>query len=107
MLYLIANHTLHAHDCLEPPSRRPVNLTVGSVVDLCRGYLPPEDASEGQFTDKFDVYSYGVLVLEIVSGRKSIEYNQPSEQVFLVNWVSTLGKSALIDHLSQIRRRLI
>ncbi|BFI25510.1 hypothetical protein MPTK2_1g21730 [Marchantia polymorpha subsp. ruderalis] len=75
---------------------QPVHLA-GTV-----GYLPPEDASEGQFTDKFDVYSYGVLVLEIVSGRKSIEYNQPSEQVFLVNWARYLyeeGESALMKLL--------
>ena len=37
----------------------------------CRGYLAPEYAWHGQLTKKADVYSFGVLVLEIVSGKSS------------------------------------
>ncbi|XP_038903897.1 putative serine/threonine-protein kinase [Benincasa hispida] len=35
------------------------------------GYLAPEYAMGGQLTPKADVYSFGVLILEIVSGRRS------------------------------------
>ncbi|KAG6554563.1 hypothetical protein Mapa_003942 [Marchantia paleacea] len=66
------------------------------------GYLSPEYATQGQPTEKVDVYSYGVLVLETVSGRKCIEYSQPSEQVFLVNWAQYLyeeGETALMKLL--------
>ncbi|XP_034892299.1 cysteine-rich receptor-like protein kinase 14 isoform X2 [Populus alba] len=34
------------------------------------GYIAPEYAWQGQFSDKSDVFSFGVLVLEIVSGQK-------------------------------------
>ncbi|KAG6392301.1 hypothetical protein SASPL_146516 [Salvia splendens] len=35
------------------------------------GYMPPEYIIRGQFSIKSDVFSFGVLVLEIISGRKS------------------------------------
>ncbi|KAH0696729.1 hypothetical protein KY290_014126 [Solanum tuberosum] len=34
------------------------------------GYMAPEYLAQGQLTDKVDVYSFGVLMLEIVSGRE-------------------------------------
>ena len=34
------------------------------------GYMPPEYAMEGAFSVKSDTYSFGVLMLEIVSGLK-------------------------------------
>ncbi|XP_060213597.1 cysteine-rich receptor-like protein kinase 42 [Lycium barbarum] len=36
------------------------------------GYMAPEYLVKGQLTEKADVYSYGVLVLEIICGRKNI-----------------------------------
>ncbi|XWS19574.1 hypothetical protein CRYUN_Cryun31cG0027300 [Craigia yunnanensis] len=39
------------------------------------GYLAPEYALGGQLTMKADVYSFGVLVLEIISGRSSSKAN--------------------------------
>lgn len=41
------------------------------TVCSCRGYLAPEYAWHGQLTKKADIYSFGVLVLEIVSGTSS------------------------------------
>lgn len=38
-----------------------------------RGYTAPEYAIHGQLSEKVDTYSYGVVVLEIISGRKSNE----------------------------------
>eukprot|EP01018_Ginkgo_biloba_P027113 Gb_06308 [translate_table: standard] len=37
------------------------------------GYMAPEYAMNGQLSDKADVFSFGVLVLEIVSGRKNVQ----------------------------------
>ena len=37
------------------------------------GYMPPEYAGYGQISVKTDVFSFGVLLLEIVSGKKSKE----------------------------------
>ncbi|XVF79436.1 hypothetical protein PTKIN_Ptkin14bG0223100 [Pterospermum kingtungense] len=42
------------------------------------GYMSPEYAMQGQFSEKPDVFSFGVLLLEVVSGRKNTSfYNDP------------------------------
>ncbi|KAL5131295.1 G-type lectin S-receptor-like serine/threonine-protein kinase [Glycine soja] len=41
------------------------------------GYMPPEYAARGHFSVKSDVFSYGVIVLEIVSGKKNRDFSDP------------------------------
>ncbi|XP_061341170.1 G-type lectin S-receptor-like serine/threonine-protein kinase At4g27290 [Gastrolobium bilobum] len=41
------------------------------------GYMSPEYAVFGHFSMKSDVYSYGVIILEIVSGKKNREFSDP------------------------------
>ncbi|KAL2623123.1 hypothetical protein R1flu_003328 [Riccia fluitans] len=55
-----------------------------------RGYFSPEYATQGVLTDKLDVYSYGILLLEIVSGRQCIDTTAPPEQTFLKDWASAM-----------------
>ncbi|KAH9544877.1 hypothetical protein CY35_12G018800 [Sphagnum magellanicum] len=50
-----------------------------------KGYLAPEYAIRGQLTEKVDVYSFGVLVLEIMSGRKNIDHNLPPQDIYLLD----------------------
>ncbi|KAJ4703333.1 G-type lectin S-receptor-like serine/threonine-protein kinase [Melia azedarach] len=38
------------------------------------GYMSPEYAMEGRFSEKSDVFSFGVLLLEIVSGRRNASF---------------------------------
>lgn len=40
-----------------------------------RGYTPPEYAIHGHLSEKVDTYSFGVVILEIVSGRRSSDMN--------------------------------
>jgi serine/threonine protein kinase len=58
------------------------------------GYVAPEYASRGQLSEKVDVFSFGVLVLEIVSGRKNIEPNLNEDQSYLLEWVWKLYEEA-------------
>eukprot|EP00253_Pinus_taeda_P029351 PITA_29351 len=51
------------------------------------GYMSPEYAMLGQVSVKTDVYSFGVLVLEIITGRKNTDYNLPPEMQILLGWV--------------------
>ncbi|CAN4079215.1 unnamed protein product [Withania somnifera] len=50
------------------------------------GYMAPEYLVKGQLTEKADVYSYGVLVLEIVCGRKSIAFAEDSCSLLETVW---------------------
>nr|KYP50006.1 putative receptor protein kinase TMK1 [Cajanus cajan] len=50
------------------------------------GYLAPEYAVTGRVTTKVDVYSYGVILMEMITGRRAIDNSQPEENVHLVTW---------------------
>lgn len=52
------------------------------------GYMSPEYAMHGQFSVKSDVFSFGVLVLEIISGRKNTNFNQSDNIEDLLGYVS-------------------
>lgn len=54
---------------------------------MCRGYLAPEYAMLGQLTKKADVYSFGVLILEIISGRSSSKAAFGEGLYVLLEWV--------------------
>lgn len=43
----------------------------------------------GKVNDKIDVYAFGVVLLELLSGRKPISSEYPKGQESLVMWVST------------------
>ncbi|CAK9216804.1 unnamed protein product [Sphagnum troendelagicum] len=47
------------------------------------GYLAPEYMLYGQLSNKADVYSFGVLLLETISGRKNQDPNQREDEVYL------------------------
>ncbi|CAN6459209.1 unnamed protein product [Victoria cruziana] len=50
------------------------------------GYLAPEYFMYGKINSKIDVYSFGVLLLELLSGRKPISNEYPKGQESLVMW---------------------
>lgn len=44
----------------------------------------------GHLLVKSDVYSYGVVLLELLTGRKPVDMSQPAGQENLVTWVSSI-----------------
>ncbi|KAK1428449.1 hypothetical protein QVD17_17283 [Tagetes erecta] len=50
------------------------------------GYVAPEYAMTGHLLVKSDVYSYGVVLLELLTGRKPVDMSQPPGEENLVTW---------------------
>lgn len=51
------------------------------------GYVAPEYASTGMLNERSDVYSFGILIMEIISGRSPVDYARPTGEVNLVEWL--------------------
>ncbi|XVF74394.1 hypothetical protein PTKIN_Ptkin13bG0107000 [Pterospermum kingtungense] len=66
------------------------------------GYLAPEYAMTGHLLVKSDVYSYGVVLLELLTGMKPVDLSQPPGRENLVAWTRPLltaneGLETIID----------
>ncbi|KAE9460738.1 hypothetical protein C3L33_07341, partial [Rhododendron williamsianum] len=69
---------------------------------LVTEYVAPEYAMTGHLLVKSDVYSYGVVLLELLSGRKPVDMSQSPGQENLVTWARPLltcreGLAQLVD----------
>ncbi|KAG2703963.1 hypothetical protein I3760_06G161300, partial [Carya illinoinensis] len=62
------------------------------------GYMAPECVTTGKASKESDVYSFGIVALEIACGRKPINPKAPEDQVALVEWVWELyGKGDVLE----------
>lgn len=52
------------------------------------GYCAPEYAMSGKLTIRSDIYSFGVVLLELISGRKAFDLSRENGEKSLVTWVS-------------------
>ncbi|CAL4991391.1 unnamed protein product [Urochloa decumbens] len=59
------------------------------------GYMAPEYASEGLFSIKSDVFSFGVLTLEIIGGKRTSSVHQYGEFINLLGHAWQLWKDRL------------
>ena len=57
------------------------------------GYISPEYAMQGLFSIKSDVFSFGVLLLEIITGKKNTNYYHNGPSSNLIGHVSTCGNN--------------
>ncbi|XP_047976660.1 probable serine/threonine-protein kinase PBL7 isoform X1 [Salvia hispanica] len=56
------------------------------------GYCAPDYAMTGQLTFKSDIYSFGVVLLEIITGRRAIDNKKSGPEANLVSWARPLFK---------------
>ncbi|XP_023541335.1 G-type lectin S-receptor-like serine/threonine-protein kinase At5g24080 [Cucurbita pepo subsp. pepo] len=77
---------------------------VVTMVRGTRGYLAPEWVSNRPITVKADVYSYGMLLLEIVGGRRNLDMSFDAEDFFYPGWAYKEMKNG--THFKVADRRL-
>ncbi|XP_031110411.1 probable serine/threonine-protein kinase PBL7 [Ipomoea triloba] len=82
-----------------------------SVPFLCKtvkgtfGYLAPEYFQHGKVSDKTDVYAFGVVLLELLTGRKPIESKRGPGEENLVLWAKPLLQQGFLEKLLDPRLR--
>ncbi|WMV25498.1 hypothetical protein MTR67_018883 [Solanum verrucosum] len=60
------------------------------------GYAAPEYIQTGRLTSKSDVWSYGVFLYELITGRRPLDRNKPKNEQKLLEWVR--------PHLSDLKK---
>ncbi|KAJ1428153.1 Serine-threonine/tyrosine-protein kinase, catalytic domain [Sesbania bispinosa] len=75
-------------------------LADGREIAIKRGYMAPEYLAHGQLTEKADVYSLGVLLLEIVTGRQN---NRSKASEYSDSLVTVLHD----DHNSDVKNEIL
>ncbi|CAD5178347.1 unnamed protein product [Musa acuminata subsp. malaccensis] len=68
------------------------NTHVSTRVMGTYGYCAPEYAMTGQLTLKSDIYSFGVVLLELITGRRAIDNSRAAGEHNLVAWARPLFK---------------
>ena len=64
------------------------------------GYLAPEYAMWGKVSESCDVYSFGILLLEIISGKKPIEKLPGGVKRDIVQWATPYEQKGAYDHIA-------
>ncbi|KAL5558123.1 hypothetical protein UlMin_034334 [Ulmus minor] len=80
------------------------DITTEGRVTGTLGYLAPEYVDGGQITHKVDVYAFGVVLLELITGQRITELQQ-KEQHFLADWfhpLATLESKNILPNYYQL-----
>ncbi|KAK3006528.1 hypothetical protein RJ639_015901 [Escallonia herrerae] len=79
------------------------NTHISTRVAGTVGYMAPEYAQWGYLTYKADVYSFGVIALEIVAGMNNVKYRPGEEYVCLLDWAFVLQRKGSLMELMDPR----
>uniref|UniRef100_A0A7N2M1N4 non-specific serine/threonine protein kinase n=1 Tax=Quercus lobata TaxID=97700 RepID=A0A7N2M1N4_QUELO len=84
------------------PSGADSHVTTGVVGTY--GYAAPEYIATGHLYVKSDVYGFGVVLLEMLTGKRAVDANRPSGQQNLVEWLKpSLSNKSKLKSIMDIR----
>ncbi|KAG6685407.1 hypothetical protein I3842_12G110400 [Carya illinoinensis] len=79
------------------------NTHISTRIAGTYGYMAPEYALRGYLTDKADVYSFGIVALEIVSGKSNTSHRPKGESLQLLDWALVLKEKGNLLDLVDLR----
>ncbi|KAF3628970.1 Protein NSP-INTERACTING KINASE 2 [Capsicum annuum] len=94
-----ARGLLYLHEQCDPKiihrDVKAANMSLSSV----HRHIAPEYLSTGQSSDKTDIFGFGILLLELITGQRALEFGKPPNQKgAMLDWISTT------NHLDMIPR---
>lgn len=75
----------------------PVNISMN--IKGTFGYLDPEYLQTHIFTEKSDVYAFGVVLLEVLCARPALAHDLPHEEVNLAEWALFCLSKGIVDEV--------
>ncbi|KAK9934874.1 hypothetical protein M0R45_022003 [Rubus argutus] len=73
------------------------------------GHIAPEYLSTGQSSEKTDVFGFGILILELISGQRALEFGKAANQKgAILDWVKKIQQEKKFDRpkMSEVVRML-
>ncbi|GER57353.1 protein kinase superfamily protein [Striga asiatica] len=70
---------------------------VSTAVVGTQGYAAPDYVETGHLTSKSDVWSFGVVLYEILTGRRSLDRDRPRHERKLLDWVRGQRFNTIMD----------
>jgi len=62
------------------------------------GHIAPEYLSTGQSSEKTDVFGFGILLLELITGQRALDFGQAAKQkVVMLDWVRKLHQEKKLN----------
>ncbi|KAG6415022.1 hypothetical protein SASPL_122423 [Salvia splendens] len=88
------------HGSVGPVSPLTWEIRMKIAIGTARGYVSPDYASTGMLNEGSDVYSFGILLMEIITGRSPVDYSRPPGEMNLVDWFKGMVSSRRSEEIT-------